>query len=119
MKKLLVSSLMILAISSTSFAKMHDFEKEPKKPLPPHLHKMKERDCRRDPELERAKIMIEEKKLQVRKELLNEKPDWNKIEQLNIDVATQEAKHKTLLMKKKFEATFNEDKVNISSEKNK
>ena len=53
------------------------------------------------------RILIEEKRLEVRKELLNEKPDWNKIEKLNIEIATQEAKNRTCTMRERFEARFN------------
>ena len=41
MKKIFIGTLMILAISSTCFAKMHDFQNEPTPPVPPHMMKMK------------------------------------------------------------------------------
>ncbi len=105
MKKLLVSSLMILAVGSIAFA-VPEPELDPK-PLPPHLHRMQKMERnRRDPEMERVRIMIDESKLQIRKELLNEKPDWNKIEKLNIDIATQEAKLKTRRMRESYEAEY-------------
>lgn len=106
MKKILIGSMMILAISSTGFARMHNPEEKPA-PVPPHMLKMREENRKIDPEFERERILIEEKKLEIRKELLNEKPDWNKIEKLNVEVATQEAKHRTARMKEKFEASFN------------
>ena len=87
MKKIFIGTLMILAISSTGFAKMHDFQNEPTPPVPPHMMKMKNNNYRVNPELERARILIEEKRLEVRKELLNEKPDWNKIEKCVLKVA--------------------------------
>ena len=107
MRKIFIGTLMILAISSTGFAKMHDFQNEPTPPVPPHMMKMKNNNYRVNPELERARILIEEKRLEVRKELLNEKPDWNKIEKLNIEIATQEAKNRTCTMRERFEARFN------------
>lgn len=105
MKKLLISSIMILAIGSIAFA-VPEPEFDPK-PLPPHLHKMQKMERhRRDPEMEKVRIMIDESKLQIRKELLNENPDWNKIEKLNIDIATQEAKLKTRRMRESYEAKY-------------
>ena len=84
MKKIFIGTLMILAISSTGFAKMHDFQNEPTPPVPPHMMKMKNNNYR-----------------------VNEKPDWNKIEKLNIEIATQEAKNRTCTMRERFEARFN------------
>lgn len=110
MKKILIGSMMILAISSTGFARMHNFDDKPA-PTPPHMLKMREENRKIDPTFEKERILIEEKKLEIRKELLNEKPDWNKIEKLNIEVATQEAKHRTARMKEKFEANFNTQSV--------
>lgn len=105
MKKLLVSCLMILAVGSLAFAKPNP-ELDPK-PLPPHLHRMQKMGhYRRDPEMEKVRIMIDESRLQIRKELLNEKPDWNKIEKLNIDIATQEAKLKTCRMRESYESEY-------------
>lgn len=105
MKKILIGTMMILAISSTGFARMHDL-KDDSTPVSPHMLKMRERNRRTNPELERAKIMIEEKKLEIRKELLNDKPNWNKIEKLNIEIATQEAKNRTTNMRERFENSF-------------
>lgn len=106
MKKIIIGSLMILAITSTAFAGMHHKDNV-KYNSNSSTHKMRNCDYRRDSRTERDRIQIEEKKLEVRKELLNEKPDWNKIEKLNIDIATQEAKLKTSRMKDKFESKFN------------
>ena len=106
MKKLIISGLMVLAISSTGFARMHEDGKMDRKPTPSNTHKMKEYSSRRNPDLERAQILIEEKKLEVRKELLNDNPDWNKIEKLNIEIATQEAKNRTCHMRERFETKF-------------
>lgn len=114
MKKILITSLMVIALGSTAFAKMESgFEP---KPLPPHLHKMKKmKEYRKNPEMEKVRISIEEKKLAIRKELLNEKPDWNKIEKLNIDIATQEAKIKTFYMKESYEKEYPAQENQIES----
>ena len=50
--------------------------------------------------------MIDEKRLEIRKELLNNKPDWNKIEKLNVEIATQEAKLKTCRMRESYESKY-------------
>lgn len=107
MKKLLIGCLMIIAIGTTAFARMHDGTGPDPKPLPPHLHKMRDENYRRNPELERGRILIDEKRLEIRKELLNENPDWNKIERLNIDIATQEAKNRTFNMRCRYDEQFN------------
>ncbi|MEG0134375.1 MAG: hypothetical protein RR476_02695 [Cetobacterium sp.] len=44
-------------------------------------------------------IAIQEKKLQVKKLLLNEKIDWTKVETVNKDIAILQAKQKTEMMK--------------------
>lgn len=106
MKKIIIGSLMILAVTSTAFAGMHNRDNV-RYNSNSSTHKMRNCDYRRDARTERDRILIEEKKLDVRKELLNEKPDWNKIEKLNIDIATQEAKLRTSRMREKFEAKFN------------
>lgn len=58
MKKILIGSMMILAISSTGFARMHNTEA---KPTPPHMLKMREENRKIDPKFERERIVIEEK----------------------------------------------------------
>ncbi len=44
-----------------------------------------------------------EKRLEIRKELLNEKPDWNKIEKLNTEIAVKKSQAVTERMKYRFE----------------
>ncbi|MBC2855566.1 hypothetical protein H3N56_03525 [Cetobacterium sp. 2A] len=44
-------------------------------------------------------IAIQEKKLQVKKLLLNEKVDWTKVENVNKDIAILQAKQRTEMMK--------------------
>ncbi len=105
MKKLIITGLMIATLGNTVFAQNRPQIEE--KPLPPHLHKMKKaRDYKKNPEMERIRILIDEKRLDIRKELLNENPDWNKIEKLNIDIATEEAKLKTCRMRENYEREY-------------
>lgn len=105
MKKILIIALSLWTLSSIGFARMHD-SLEDMNPTSLHMMKTRDRNYKLNAELERSRILIEEKKLEIRKELLNEKPDWNKIEKLNIEIATQEAKNKTCNMRKKFEERF-------------
>ncbi len=72
--------------------------------IPRHLHKMKKISHHRsDPEAIEARAVIEKKRLEVRRELLTENPNWEKIEKLNIEIATEEAKLRTKRMKVNFE----------------
>lgn len=54
--------------------------------------------------VEKNRIAIQEKRLEVRKALLEKSPDWKKIEKLNQESATIMAKSKTEMMKLRFEA---------------
>ena len=54
-------------------------------------------------EFEKLSITMDEKRLEIRKEMIKDTPDWNKIEKLNIDMSTEMAKFKTQIMKSKYE----------------
>lgn len=106
MKKLLVGSLMLLAIGTAVYARPHDERYRDDRGTYHHSmrHRGEGRHCgRRTPESEKSRILIDEKRLEIRKELLNEKPDWNKIEKLNSDIALERARNKTEHMKYRFE----------------
>ena len=62
---------------------------------------------RRNPEAERTRLVIDEKRLEIRKELIKETPDWKKIERINTEIATEQAKERTVNMKSRFEARKN------------
>ena len=62
---------------------------------------------RRNPEAERVRLVIDEKRLEIRKELIKETPDWKKIERINTEIATEQAKERTVNMKSRFEARKN------------
>lgn len=47
---------------------------------------------------EKISILMEEKNLEIRKELLKDAPDWEKIEKLNIEIQNEKAKAKTKYM---------------------
>ena len=48
-----------------------------------------------NPDIENLRTNIMEKNLEIRKELLKNNPDWKKIEKLNTEIATTQAKIKT------------------------
>lgn len=105
MKKLVIGSLMVLALGTTAFAKMDNERNFADKGYHHSMnHREEGRHCgRRSPENEKSRILIEEKRIEIRKELLNEKPNWNKIEKLNNEIALERAKNKTEHMKYRFE----------------
>ncbi|MGF6905584.1 hypothetical protein [Fusobacterium sp. PH5-44] len=51
---------------------------------------------------ENLAILLEEKNLEIRKELLKEAPDWEKIEKLSIEIKTEQAKAKTRYMQARY-----------------
>lgn len=51
---------------------------------------------------EKIAIFIEEKNLEIRKELLKDAPDWEKIEKMNIEIASEKAKAKTKYMQSRY-----------------
>lgn len=64
---------------------------------------------------EKNRITIQEKRLEVRKSLLEKNPDWKKIEKLNLESATLQAKNRTEMQKLKFEVLqARENSKNIS-----
>ena len=105
MKRLLIGSLMLLAVGTTAFAGIHHRREEPREWHRHHYSKNIERadNCRRSFEFRKMEISIDEKRLEIRKELLNDKPDWNKVQKLNDDIALERSKYKTDLMRERFE----------------
>ncbi|GLI55313.1 hypothetical protein PM10SUCC1_08270 [Propionigenium maris DSM 9537] len=47
-------------------------------------------------------VQIEQKQLEVERELLNEKPNWNKVEKLNEEIAKLEAKARTEMQRSNY-----------------
>lgn len=111
MKKGIMLCLMIITMGTTIFAKGHMVQEDYDiNDIPRHIHKMQRvRSYKRDYEKERVRIAIEEKKLEIRKELLKDTPDWNRIEDLNIQIATEEAKIKTCRMRENYERKYQEN----------
>lgn len=52
-----------------------------------------------NPDMQKSWITIEEKRLDVKKEMIKTTPDWKKIEKLNTDIATEQAKMRTAMEK--------------------
>lgn len=48
-----------------------------------------------NPELQKSWITIQEKNLEVKKELIKKSPDWKKVEKLNGEIAAEQAKVRT------------------------
>ncbi len=108
MKKLAVVGVMLLALGATAFARghknwndsdgrMHNFGSTSCQTSSNHMN------FKRSPELEKSSILIEEKRLEIKKELLKDSPDWNKVEKLNTEISTERGKMRTAGMKARFE----------------
>lgn len=51
-----------------------------------------------------SRILMDEKRIEIRKELLKDNPDWTKIEKLKVEMATESAKSSTERMKERHES---------------
>ena len=102
MKRFLIGSLIALTIGTSAFAGIHHngHRNEVRRV---HHKNYKRENCRINPDNERMRILMAEKRLEIRKELLNEKPDWNKIEKINTEIAVKKSQAATERMKYRFE----------------
>ena len=107
MKRFLIGSLIALTIGTSAFAGIHHngHRNEVRRV---HHKNYKRENCRIKPDNERMRILMAEKRLEIRKELLNEKPDWNKIEKINTEIAVKKSQALTERMKYRFE---NQDRI--------
>lgn len=103
MKRFLIGSLMALTIGTSAFAGIHHNGYRNEAGRGHHHHHYRRENCRINPDNERMRILMAEKRLEIRKELLNEKPDWNKIEKLNTEIAVKKSQAVTERMKYRFE----------------
>lgn len=103
MKRFIIGSLMALTIGTSAFAGIHHYEGYRNEAGRGHHHHYRRENCRINPDNERMRILMAEKRLEIRKELLNEKPDWNKIEKLNTEIAVKKSQCITENMKYRFE----------------
>lgn len=51
----------------------------------------------------KERIAMDEKKLEIRKLMVSQNPDWNKVEKTNLELATMRAKSQTQKMKLRHE----------------
>jgi hypothetical protein len=58
-------------------------------------------------EIESNRIAIMEKRVELRKEMLKDTPDWNKVEKLNQEIASKRASNQTIMMRERATATPN------------
>ena len=105
MKRLLLGTLMILTVGTSAFAGTHhhhhnNYRNETQKRYQQQYQKNKKIKSYKNRE---AEIFIEEKRLDIKKELLNKNLDWNKIEKLNSEIALKKSQCTTENMKLKFE----------------
>ena len=128
MKKMTLIGIMLFVVGATSFARPHhhnynncDYapcgasyhhncvvdQNRPRAPRRDSQLGGPKEIVRRDPEAERARLVIDEKRLEIRKELIKETPDWKKIERINSEIATEQAKERTDNMRSRFEARKN------------
>ena len=119
MKKMALIGMMLFVVGATSFARGHhnnnNYNYAPCG-APQHHNCVVDQNRpkvapktqkRRNPEAERVRLVIDEKRLEIRKELIKETPDWKKIERINTEIATEQAKERTVNMKSRFEARKN------------
>lgn len=119
MKKMALIGMMLFVVGATSFARGHHYNNNCNYApcgAPQHHNCVVDQNRpkvapktqkRRNPEAERVRLVIDEKRLEIRKELIKETPDWKKIERINTEIATEQAKERTVNMKSRFEARKN------------
>ncbi|MCF2640732.1 hypothetical protein [uncultured Fusobacterium sp.] len=119
MKKMALIGMMLFVVGATSFARGHHHNNNCNYApcgAPQHYNCVVDQNRpkvapktqkRRNPEAERVRLVIDEKRLEIRKELIKETPDWKKIERINTEIATEQAKERTVNMKSRFEARKN------------
>ena len=105
MKKFTIIGIMIFALGATAFARGHQN----------NMHSgstycgsgVNQTGFKRSPEMERSKLVIDEKKLEIRKELVKDKPDWNRVEKLNTEIDNEHGRMRTSVMKSRVEYNQN------------
>lgn len=119
MKKMALIGMMLFVVGATSFARGHHHNNNCNYApcgAPQHYNCVVDQNRpkvapktqkRRNPEAERVRLVIDEKRLEIRKELIKETPDWKKIERINSEIATEQAKERTANMRSRYEARKN------------
>ena len=65
----------------------------------PNMPKRNRQERVISPEMQKQRIAMEEKMLDIKKEMIKDKPDWNKVEKLNREIALERASAKTERLK--------------------
>ena len=119
MKKMALIGMMLLVVGATSFARGHHHNNNCNYApcgAPQHHNCVVDQNRpkvapktqkRRNPEAERVRLVIDEKRLEIRKELIKETPDWKKIERINAEIATEKEKERKVNMNSRYEARKN------------
>lgn len=105
MKKILISGLMVFLVGSSVFARTPQ-RMEGRAVHRQHCDYYYSNENKNYPvsqEVEKIKVAFAEKRLEIRKELLKDVPDWEKIKKLNEELALRRAELRTENMKKRFE----------------
>lgn len=64
-----------------------------------HCHNDRRVGYTQNKEIEANRIAIMEKRVELRKEMLKDKPDWNRVEKLNQEIASKRASNQTIRMR--------------------
>ena len=103
MKKFLIGSLMVV-VGITAFGKGYHHREVGRHHQQCEYYRTSEkREFRVNPEVEKTRIEFDEKRLDIRKELLKDTPDWTKVQKLNEEIALKKAEFRTNNMKRCFE----------------
>lgn len=103
MKKFLIGSLMVV-VGITAFGKGYHHREVGRHHQQCEYYRTNEkREFRVNPEVEKTRIEFAEKRLEIRKELLKDTPDWAKVQNLNEEIALKKAEFRTNNMKRCFE----------------
>lgn len=108
MKKFTIIGIMIFALGATTFARGHKNWNENNIGKGHHsgalyCGSVKQNGFKKSPEMERARLVMDEKRLEIRKELIKDKPDWNKVEKLNTEIANEQGRMRTAAMRTRIE----------------
>ena len=104
MKKFTIIGIMIFALGATAFARGHQNWNGDNMGRGYHSGSSycgsgaNQNGFKRSPEMERSRLVMDEKRLEIRKELIKDKPDWNKVEKLNTEIANEQGRMRTTAM---------------------
>ena len=116
MKKFTIIGIMIFTLGATAFARGHQNWNGD---MGRGYHHSGSSYCgsganqngfKRSPEMERSRLVMDEKRLEIRKELIKDKPDWNKVEKLNTEIANEPGRMRRSAMRTRVE--YNQNLVN-------